>query len=53
MEEYRLFWKDRMEKLGGGIALYVREQLECMELWLGKDEEPTESLWVRIQREDR
>jgi len=27
----------------------VREQLECMELCLGIDEEPTESLQVRIK----
>ncbi|GAB0208424.1 mitochondrial enolase superfamily member 1 [Grus japonensis] len=29
--------------------LYVNDQLECMELHLGMDEEPTESLWVRIK----
>ncbi|GAB0208028.1 hypothetical protein GRJ2_003268500 [Grus japonensis] len=31
------------------VALYVHEQLECMELHLGMEEEPTESLWVRIK----
>ncbi|GAB0204502.1 hypothetical protein GRJ2_002915800 [Grus japonensis] len=31
------------------IALYVDDQLECMELHLGMDEEPTESLWARIK----
>ncbi|GAB0203140.1 hypothetical protein GRJ2_002779600 [Grus japonensis] len=34
---------------GGGVTLYVNDQLECMELCLGMDEEPTESLWVRIK----
>jgi len=34
---------------GGGVALYVREQLECTELCLGADEEQVESLWVRIK----
>jgi len=28
---YRLFRKDRPTRRGGGVALYVREQLECIE----------------------
>ena len=48
MEGYRLFRKNRQGRQGGGIALYVSEQLECMELYLGMDEELKESLWVRI-----
>ena len=35
--------------LGGGVTLYVKDQLECMELCLGLDEEPMESLWVKIK----
>jgi len=31
------------------FALYVREQLEFIELCLGADEEGVESLWVRIK----
>ncbi|GAB0175856.1 hypothetical protein GRJ2_000050800 [Grus japonensis] len=52
MEGYRLFRKDRQDRQGrqgGGIVLYINDHLECMELHLGKDEEPTESLWVRIK----
>ncbi|GAB0182398.1 hypothetical protein GRJ2_000705100 [Grus japonensis] len=41
MEGYRLFRKDRQGRQGGGIALYVNDQLECMELHLGMEEEPT------------
>ncbi|PKU28864.1 dtw domain-containing protein 2 [Limosa lapponica baueri] len=41
--------KDRQGRRGGGVALYVNEQLESMELHLGMDEEPTESLWVKIR----
>ena len=33
-----------MGRQGGGVALYVREQLDCTEL----DEEFTVNLWVRI-----
>ncbi|GAB0203845.1 hypothetical protein GRJ2_002850100 [Grus japonensis] len=49
MEGYRLFRKDRQGRRGVDIALYISDQLECMELHLGMDEEPTESLWVRIK----
>ncbi|GAB0190262.1 hypothetical protein GRJ2_001491500 [Grus japonensis] len=48
-EGYRLFRKDRQGRQGGGVALYINDQLECMELHLGMDEELTESLWVRIK----
>ncbi|PKU31477.1 dtw domain-containing protein 2 [Limosa lapponica baueri] len=33
----------------GGVALYMREQLDCMKLCLGMDEELIENLWVRIK----
>ena len=49
MGRYRLFRKNRQERRGGGVALYVKNQLECMELCLGMDEEPTESLRVKIK----
>ncbi|GAB0187348.1 hypothetical protein GRJ2_001200100 [Grus japonensis] len=32
-----------------GVALYVNDQLEHMELHLGMDEESTKSLWVKIK----
>ncbi|KAK4824035.1 hypothetical protein QYF61_009626 [Mycteria americana] len=48
-EGYRLFRKDRQGKQGGGVAHYVNGQLECVDLHLGMDEEPTKSLWVRIK----
>ncbi|GAB0205776.1 hypothetical protein GRJ2_003043200 [Grus japonensis] len=44
MEGYRLFRKDRQGRGGGGVTLYVNEQLECMELHLGMDEDLTERL---------
>jgi len=49
MDGYTLFRKDRPTRQGGGVALYVREQLECTELCLGMDEERVESLWARIK----
>ena len=34
---------------GGGVALYVREQLKCIELHIGVNDEKVEGLWVRIK----
>jgi len=49
IDGYRLFRKDRPTRRGGRVALYVREQVECIELGLGGDEEQVESLCVRIK----
>ncbi|PKU40140.1 hypothetical protein llap_9563 [Limosa lapponica baueri] len=49
MESDRLFRKDRLGVWGGGVALYVNDQLKCVELYLGMDEDLKESLWVRIK----
>jgi len=49
MEGDRLLRKDRQGRRGRGLTVYVNDQLECMELRLGLNEEPTESLWVRIK----
>jgi len=49
MEGYRHFTKNKQGRQGGGVALYVNDQLECMELHLGKDEELTKSLWVKLK----
>lgn len=38
-----LFRKDRLRTRGGGIALPVNEQLECLELCLGMGKELRES----------
>jgi len=43
MEGYRLFKKNRQVR-GGDAALCVNDQLECTELHLGMDEQPTKSL---------
>ena len=48
---YRLTGKNRLERPGEEVALYVREQLECIELCLRMDDEPNESLWVRIKEQ--
>jgi len=36
MDGYALFRKDRPTRRGGGVALYVKEQLECIEVCLGQ-----------------
>ncbi|PKU40376.1 rna-directed dna polymerase from mobile element jockey-like [Limosa lapponica baueri] len=39
MDGYILFRKDRPARQGDGVALYVREQMECIKLCIGVDEE--------------
>ena len=30
---YMLVWKDRPARIDGGVALYMRDQLECIQGW--------------------
>lgn len=43
----RLFRRDRQERKGGVVALYIKRRIECEELSLTKSHEQVESLWVR------
>jgi len=47
MGGYKLFRRDRQGGRGDGVALYVRECFDCLELDDGDDR--VECLWVRIR----
>ena len=47
MDGYKLFRRDKQGRRGGGVALYVRECCDCLELNDGDDR--VECLWVRIR----
>ncbi|KAK4829727.1 hypothetical protein QYF61_006188 [Mycteria americana] len=47
MDGYKLFRRDRRGRRGGGVALYVRECLDSLELDDGDNR--VECLWVRIR----
>ncbi|KAK4823090.1 hypothetical protein QYF61_025828 [Mycteria americana] len=47
MDGYKLFRRDRRGRRGGGVALYVRECLDSLELNNGDDR--VECLWVGIR----
>ena len=47
MDSSKLFRRDRLGRRGGGVALYVRECFDCLELNDGDDR--VECLWVRIK----
>ncbi|GAB0203450.1 mitochondrial enolase superfamily member 1 [Grus japonensis] len=49
MDGYRLFRKDRQRRRGG-VVLYVKENLECIEFNYANCENPIECLWVKIRR---
>ena len=46
MDGYKLFRMDRQRRRGGGVALYVRECFDCLEL--NKSNDKVECLWVKI-----
>ncbi|GAB0205541.1 hypothetical protein GRJ2_003019700 [Grus japonensis] len=47
MDGYKLFRRDRQGRRGGGVALYVRDCFDCIELsdW----DDKVECLWVRMR----
>lgn len=47
MEDFQLLRRRRPGRLGGGVALYVRERLDCMVIDIRDD--VTESFWMRIK----
>ncbi|GAB0184184.1 hypothetical protein GRJ2_000884000 [Grus japonensis] len=47
-----LFRRDRPSRRGGGVALYVREQLECIKLRLGVDQEESKAYGPPDQEEE-
>ncbi|PKU40554.1 rna-directed dna polymerase from mobile element jockey-like [Limosa lapponica baueri] len=47
MDGYKLLRRDRQGRRGGGMALYVREDYDCVELTEGNGK--LECLWVRIR----
>uniref|UniRef100_A0A8B9ZSS9 Reverse transcriptase domain-containing protein n=1 Tax=Anas zonorhyncha TaxID=75864 RepID=A0A8B9ZSS9_9AVES len=51
MPGYRLFRRDRQHRRGGGVALYIRESFDVVELEARNDK--IESLWVRIGRDNK
>ena len=48
IDGYTLFHKDRENRRGGGVALYVRDTLQCCINSKIKIDNKTESLWVDI-----
>lgn len=44
----KLFQKDRKGRRGGGIALYVKEKFECMEVSCGDYGSSIKCLWIKI-----
>ncbi|PKU36299.1 mitochondrial fission process protein 1 [Limosa lapponica baueri] len=47
MNGYKFFRRDRQGRRGGGVALYVRECFDCIELDFCDDK--VECLWVRMK----
>uniref|UniRef100_A0A670IIX0 Reverse transcriptase domain-containing protein n=1 Tax=Podarcis muralis TaxID=64176 RepID=A0A670IIX0_PODMU len=51
MEGYNLFQRNRPDKKGGGVALYVRDVYTCEEIQDLEPQSQSESIWVKIKGE--
>ena len=49
MDGYRLFCRDRQGRRGGGVALYIKENLECIKVNYGDCDCSIECLWVKVK----
>ncbi|XP_073409523.1 uncharacterized protein [Dendrobates tinctorius] len=49
LEGYNLFARNRLDKRGGGVALYVRNTYICTEIEASETGSSVETVWVRIQ----
>ena len=49
MDGYKLFRKDRQGRRGGGVALYIKENLECIKVDYGACKCSIECLWVKVK----
>jgi len=47
MDGYKLFRRDRQGKRGGGVALYVRDCFDCIEL--DDSDDKVECLWLKMR----
>uniref|UniRef100_A0A670IGU3 Reverse transcriptase domain-containing protein n=1 Tax=Podarcis muralis TaxID=64176 RepID=A0A670IGU3_PODMU len=51
IEGYNLFQRNRPDKKGGGVALYVRDVYTCEEIQDLEPQSQSESIWVKIKGE--
>ncbi|KAF7252758.1 hypothetical protein EYD10_02105 [Varanus komodoensis] len=49
VDGYILFKKNRKDKKGGGVALYVRDTNICTEIQEEEPSSPTESIWLKLK----
>jgi len=47
MDGYKLFRRDRRGKRGGGVALYIRDCFDCIEL--NDCDDKVKCLWVKMR----
>lgn len=49
IEGYKLFRKDKQDRRGMGVALYLKKCIDCKELPLRNSRDQVESFWVKIR----
>ena len=49
LENYRIYRKDRINKRGGGVAIYIKEQYQAKEIKISNENEIPEMLWLEVK----
>eukprot|EP00057_Strongylocentrotus_purpuratus_P017941 XP_011672415.1 PREDICTED: uncharacterized protein LOC100890267 [Strongylocentrotus purpuratus] len=49
LSSFKLFHNDREERQGGGVALYIRDDINCYEVFRNVTPPHLEALWVRLK----
>ena len=45
---YVMFRKDRQERMGGGVIMYIKDSIQAYELQMEKKAECEEAIWCNI-----
>ena len=48
LTEYVMFRRDRIERRGGGVILYVKESIQAYEIKLEREADYDEAVWCKI-----
>ena len=48
LEGYAMFRKDRMERRGGGVLLYIKDTIPAYEVQLQEEADCNEGIWCKL-----
>ncbi len=48
LEGYVMFMKDRMGRIGGGVLLYIKENIPAYEVQIQEEADCNEAIWCKL-----